>query len=284
MTYKNAIKETQQKLRAIYDDREALSIANALIFNITIKKYLDGLMEHYNLTDIELLQLQDATILLLTGKPLQYITGETYWSKYTLHVNENCLIPRTETEELLEWIIAENKNATDINIIDIGTGSGCLAIGLKDFFKHNTVYGTDISLDALDIAKKNAVDNNVNIEFIQHDILKDIHLVFENCFDIIVSNPPYIEHHEKEQMHKNVLEFEPHNALFVTDGDAMQFYKAIIEFCKTTLNKGGKLYFETSATNNKQVATLLATPLFDNIVRKKDMHGNWRMVSACKIS
>jgi release factor glutamine methyltransferase len=282
MRYTSAITETKIKLNKIYDDREALSIANKIVFAITNKKYIDGIAQNYNLTELEISKLNEAIVLLNTGKPLQYVIGKTYWYKYELIVNENCLIPRTETEELLEWIISDNENTTNLKMLDIGTGSGCLAIGLADYFKLNKIFATDISIATLAIAKKNALFNNVNVAFYNHDILNNTCIAFKNNFDIIVSNPPYIEHHEKREMHKNVLDFEPHNALFVTDGDAMQFYKAIITFSKIKLNKGGKLYFETSAIHNKTVAELLKHHSFENIVQKKDMHGNWRMVSAMK--
>jgi len=242
--------------------------------------------------------------------PLQYIFGHTEFYGLDLKVNEHVLIPRPETEELVEWVIegtrekgrgaGENHLITQSpnhRILDIGTGSGCIAIALKKNIPSAEVYALDISEKALEAAKENAEKNKTEIHFLQGDILefyrKDaktqsknaeeknlapLRLSGEKKFDIIVSNPPYITEAEKTGMEKNVLEYEPHTALFVPDNDALLFYRAILDFAKDKLSPGGKIYFELNDKYADAVATLAKEKGFVNCVVKKDLSGKRRMM------
>ncbi|WNH09690.1 peptide chain release factor N(5)-glutamine methyltransferase [Thalassobellus suaedae] len=200
-------------------------------------------------------------------------------------VNEHTLIPRPETEELVEWIIKEFKNYnSEIRILDIGTGSGCIAVALAKRLKNVKVYALDISKDALKIARKNAELNGVDIEFIEADILNINQSVFneESEFDIIVSNPPYVRDKEKELMKANVLNNEPHLALFVKDENPLQFYKAITEFAVEKLNKNGQLFFEINEFLGKDMIRLLLKNNFKNIQLKQDIFKKDRMIKGEK--
>lgn len=212
---------------------------------------------------------------LKTKEPLQYILGECEFYGLSLKVSPSCLIPRSETEELVHWILQHNFT----NAVDIGTGSGCIPISLA---KHSTAEITafDISSDALFIAQENAKLNQVKINFIHHDIFKDIDIY--KPFDLIVSNPPYVLESEKVLMNKNVLDYEPHLALFVTDNDALQYYKRIIEFSKVHLQKDGLLFFEINEQKSDGIKDLLEKNGFENILIKKDMQGKNRMVKAVR--
>ena len=219
---------------------------------------------------------------LKTSKPIQYILGRTEFYKCKIRVNEHVLIPRPETEELVDLIIKESKAKEPLNILDIGTGSGCIAIALKKNLPDTNVSAIDISEEALLVAKQNAILNQTKITFLQADILKvkDKVEVKESGFDIIVSNPPYVRQSEKEKMDKNVLDHEPHLALFVGDNDPLLFYNAIGAFALQNLSTNGKLYFEINEALGKDVKKLLDEMGFQNVEVKKDMSGKERFVIA----
>lgn len=208
-------------------------------------------------------------------KPIQYILEEADFYNLKFKVNEHVLIPRPETEELVDWIIRDNKNKS-LKILDIGTGSGCIAISIKKNIKDADVYAMDISKDALAVAKENANKNGVEINFIPDDILKP---KTDATFDIIVSNPPYVKKEESKLMNKNVLDFEPHLALFVNDQDPLLFYKAIITFAKDHLSGAGSLYFEINESYGNEMEKLLSGEGFNSIL-KKDLSGKDRMIKA----
>ena len=212
---------------------------------------------------------------LKTKEPLQYIIGECEFYGLSLKVSPSCLIPRPETEELVHWILQHNFT----NAVDIGTGSGCIPISLA---KHSAAEITafDISPEALLIAQKNAKQNQVKVNFIQHDIFKNIDI--HKPFDLIVSNPPYVLESEKVLMNKNVLDYEPHLALFVTDNDALRYYKRIIEFSKAHLQKDGLLFFEINEQKSDEIKDLLEKNGFEKVLIKKDMQGKNRMVKAVR--
>ena len=210
--------------------------------------------------------------------PIQYIIGETVFYGLTFKVNSAVLIPRPETEELVEWILSEHKSTQPFTILDIGTGSGCIAISLAKNLPNATVFAMDISNDALVIAKKNAFNNHVKVNFIENDILTTTKL--PSKFDIIVSNPPYVKEDEKNQMKPNVLDNEPHIALFVNNSNPLLFYDKIADLSKNHLSKNGILYFEINQYLNDETKTLLQFKGFKNIQLKKDIYQNYRMIKA----
>jgi release factor glutamine methyltransferase len=213
-------------------------------------------------------------------KPIQYITGEAWFYGLRFEVNENTLIPRPETEELVEFILKETSNfqlpASSLNILDIGTGTGCIPISLKTNLPQANVSAIDVSEKALEVAKRNAELNKVEIHFIQTNILevKDLN----RHFDIIVSNPPYVRNLEKEEIKKNVLDYEPHLALFVEDTDALLFYRKIAQLALKNLAPNGLLFFEINQYLGKETVELLQNIGFQNIELKKDIYGNDRMI------
>jgi release factor glutamine methyltransferase len=213
---------------------------------------------------------------LKTGRPIQYIIGETLFFDCIIRVNYNTLIPRPETEELVDLIIRENKEFNG-KIIDFGTGSGCIAIALQKNLPFSKITGIDISKPALDLARSNALKNNVYIEFCKGDIL---HFDFRLCpeTDIIVSNPPYVLESEKQFMEKNIIDFEPHKALFVPDDDSLRFYKAIVEISGQILSPGGRIYFEINEKKASEISGLLEKAGYNDIQIINDLNGKNRFV------
>lgn len=221
-------------------------------------------------------------------KPIQYITGEAWFYGLRFEVNENTLIPRPETEELVQWILNSPiiKHPSPINILDIGTGTGCIPISLKANLPQANVSAIDVSEQALAVAKRNAESNKAEINFIQANILEVedlLKLLLPNTqnllpFDIIVSNPPYVRNLEKQEIKKNVLDYEPHLALFVEDTDALLFYRKIAQLALKNLTPNGLLFFEINQYLGKETVELLENLGFKNIELKKDMYGNDRMI------
>ena len=213
--------------------------------------------------------------------PIQYLLGTAHFYGLELEVNENVLIPRSETEELVDWIINDLKTLPSTNpvkILDIGTGSGCIAIALAKNLSQASVFALDVSEKALITATKNAALHQAKVVFIQKDILKCVDL--EQQFDLIVSNPPYVRQLEKAEIKKNVLNNEPHLALFVEDHDALLFYKKIARLAQKNLTENGRLYFEINQYLGKEMMALLENLNFKNVVLRKDIYGNDRMISA----
>lgn len=212
-------------------------------------------------------------------KPIQYLLKKTSFYGLDFELNTDVLIPRPETEELVEWIVSSQKlkvKSQKLKILDIGTGSGCIAISLAKNIPNAEVFAIDVSEKALVIAKKNAEINDVDITFIQDDILEALDL--EQQFDIIVSNPPYVRELEKKEIKKNVLENEPHLALFVDDNDALIFYRKIAELAQKNLNPEGQLFFEINQYLGVEMIDLLIKMNFKNIELKKDIYANDRMI------
>jgi release factor glutamine methyltransferase len=207
------------------------------------------------------------------------LLGKTSFFGLDFEVNENVLIPRPETEELVDWIIKENakiEGFKDLKILDIGTGSGCIAISLAKNIPNAKVYAIDVSERALATAKKNAALNKVDVIFITQNILEAADL--KQQFDIIVSNPPYVRNLEKQEIKKNVLDNEPHLALFVEDDDALLFYKKIAALAQKNLLENGQLFFEINQYLGKDMIALLEKMNFKNIDLRKDIYGNDRMI------
>ncbi len=224
-----------------------------------------------------LAQIREILTRLIQFEPIQYILGETEFYGSVIKVNPSVLIPRPETEELVDWIISDYKKMTP-SILDIGTGSGCIPIALVKNLPGSVADGWDISMDALLVAKENGAKNRVDIDFCYADILKSIYPSTRRKYDIIVSNPPYITHSEQTLMFKNVIDYEPHIALFVPDKDALIFYRAIADLSIEKLKQGGHLYLEINEKFGNETAELLVSKQFTNIILKKDINGKTRMI------
>lgn len=267
----------QQKIAALYDVREAESIMKIIFSYASGIAFTDFYVHEKDIDEKVIDRLQVLVAELLTGKPVQYVTGETEFYGLSLHVSSDVLIPRPETEELVEWIIAENKER-NISILDIGTGSGCISIALAKHLPAANVYGVDISQQALDVAQSNAAALHATVDFSQLDILSGAAKKHIRKYDVIVSNPPYVCESEKPAMHKNVLDFEPPQALFVPDNDPLLYYRAIADFAQLHLLPEGTVYFEINEKMGEQVEKLLKEKGFKNIHLRKDIHEKNRMI------
>jgi release factor glutamine methyltransferase len=281
MTVLQAGKDLSTELIKIYNDREAGNIADMVMEKITgFTKPQRLINKQLTLDSAQQKQLKDFTEQLLHSKPVQYVLHEAWFAGMSFYVDEHVLIPRPETEELVETIIARSGNKI-YSVLDIGTGSGCIAIALKKKLPLLNVYALDISSKAVKIAKKNAKKNGVIIKLFEADILNIDPLMHFPGFDIIVSNPPYIKQEEANEMSPNVLLYEPHLALFVADNDPLIFYKAIADFALKYLNPiSGKLFFEINESLGEQIKSLLEEKGFSEIAVKKDFQKKDRIVSA----
>ena len=269
------------QLCSIYDKDEANAMILILFehyFNIDRVKM--ALEPDIRLSESEMLKIHFAVKDLLRNKPIQYVTGETEFCDLKFKVNENVLIPRPETAEMISKIVNSQQSTVNnhCSIIDVGTGSGCIAISLAKMILNSNVYALDISEEALKIAKENAFNNNVNVSFIHDDIL-NLKNNIETKFDIIVSNPPYVRELEKAEMHNNVLGWEPHKALFVSDNDPLIFYRSILEFAKTHLKDNGEVWFEINEYLGKEMSDLCHELGFSNVKIHKDFRDRDRVMS-----
>lgn len=255
-------------------------------FNILSEKYLKlsrveiALNPGREISEIDFEKFQIALIRLKKNEPIQYIIQETEFYGIPFKVNQHTLIPRPETEELVDFILSDQRpiasKKKSITILDIGTGSGCIAISLAKNLPSSKVSALDISEEALNIAKENAAINKVEVNFFQTDILKVKTL--PQLYDVIVSNPPYVRELEKKLMQQNVLKYEPEAALYVNDEDPLLFYRVISRLAKTHLRPGGKLFFEINEYLAEETVLLLKTEGFQNIELKKDIFGKARML------
>ncbi|CAM1343272.1 peptide chain release factor N(5)-glutamine methyltransferase [Tenacibaculum amylolyticum] len=230
------------------------------------------------LTDNILTDLKEVLNRLKKEEPIQYILGETEFYGYPFIVNKNVLIPRPETEELITWILEETKEHEALHVLDIGTGSGCIPITLNKEMNAPIITAVDISEGALLVAKQNADKNNATITFLKKDILQAND--FKHKFDIIVSNPPYVRELEKEEIKNNVLNNEPHLALFVEDNNPLIFYKRIADLAKEQLKVNGLLFFEINQYLGEETQEMLVNKGFKNVILKTDLFGNHRMIKA----
>ncbi len=269
-----------QELTSLYGADEAESFFYLILENKYQLRAIDlALNPNLEFFDEELVVWNGLLEALKKEIPVQYLLGTTSFYGLEFEVNENVLIPRPETEELVDWIIACQKSKAEnqnIKILDIGTGSGCIAISLAKNLPNAEVFAIDVSKAALATAKKNADSNAVSIQFIERNILEVEDLL--QTFDIIVSNPPYVRELEKKEIKKNVLEYEPHLALFVADDNALVFYRKIAELAQKNLSAKGKLYFEINQYLGEEMVKLLQELGFKNIELRKDIYGNDRMV------
>lgn len=257
-------------------------------FYLLAGKYLNlsriniALQLNNELTHEEQSSFYKALDRLRNHEPIQYILGETEFFGMPITVNKQVLIPRPETEELVSWII-EDVDKNEATILDIGTGSGCIAISLAKKLNNAVVSAIDISTRAIEVAKKNTLINNVNIEFSRVDVLNfeadlDLHHKWESKFDIIVSNPPYVRMQEKKLMKLNVIDHEPDIALFVEDDDPLLFYRKISQLSKQYLRHNGTLYLEINEYLGLEMEKMLNKAGFKHVLLKKDMFGKNRMI------
>ena len=241
---KESIRNIANRLSSIYDTRECSAIARYIVEEISGLTYTDILVKDTKFSEVDIEKIEEITKRLLNGEPLQYALGYSYFCGLKICVDSNVLIPRPETEEICRLIIDREKDNAP-KVLDICTGSGCIALALKNGINGATVDGIDISDGALAVAKKNSKVCGCNVEFFKYDVLEDSPEITEK-YDIIVSNPPYICQFEKEKMERNVLDNEPHIALFVDDDNPLVFYRKIAELGCSILNCNGKLFFETN--------------------------------------
>jgi len=277
----------KNELSLIYDEGELYSI-----FELVCEKYLNysktEVKQYFNdnINQSNLINIYNAGVELKKGTPIQYILNEAYFYDLTFNVSNAVLIPRPETEELVDIIIKQfiTHNSSLLTILDIGTGSGCIPITLKKHLPQAKIFGIDISEDALEVAKSNAVKNNVNVEFLKQDIFTNLSSsLITHHLSLIVSNPPYVLNSEAQQMDARVLEHEPHLALFVEDNDPIIFYKRIIDLCDKHLEKKGWLFFELNpmyAIDVKNYAN--DSKIFNFTEILSDMSGKQRFLKAQK--
>src|SRR5204862_3298934 len=246
MTMQEATYFLLNKLRTIYAESEASQMTDWVMEHLTGSKKAERMIyKNSAITNKEESDLNHYAQRLMQNEPVQYVLNESWFCGLKLYVDKNVLIPRPETEELVEWVIANCKFPIDeLSILDIGSGSGCIPIALKRKLRKADVWSCDVSEAALMIAKKNATDLGVDVNFFQLDFLDKDQRQKLPSFDIIVSNPPYVPEKDKDQMQPNVLKYEPAMALFVPNNDPLVFYKAIADFGKHHLNKNGMIYAE----------------------------------------
>jgi len=274
-----------QELDRIYGHEEVNSFFYLVIEHyLKLERFVLALQPKLIISKEEEQPLFEALSKLKLQHPIQYILGTAHFMNMDLSVDDNVLIPRPETEELVRWIIHEvqgNKykvqSDASLRILDIGTGSGCIAIALAKNIINSEVFALDISSEALKVAQKNADQNEVDVTFIEGDILNYDE---EYEFDIIVSNPPYVRNLEKKEMQDNVLKHEPHVALFVADDNPLMFYKAIAEFASKHLSENGKLFLEINQYLGKETKVLLKEHNFSEIELRKDIFEKDRMIRA----
>jgi len=282
-TIKEVFSAYKHALARLYDANEIEALTLLVVSEICgLSKAKIKAFPETEIAQTQYEKLNATLTRLKTGEPIQYILGHTEFYGLPFKVNPSVLIPRPETEELVEWALAVGSGQLAVgSILDIGTGSGCIAISLKKNLPDAQVSAIDISTQALATAKQNAELNEVEINFIEGDILNIKSEIPKS--GIIISNPPYVTLKDKKQMHTNVNDFEPHTALFVPDNDPLIFYKAIADFALKNLSENGKLFFEINESLGNETVELLKGKGFKNIDLRKDMSGRDRMVMGTRI-
>lgn len=267
------------KLRTIYSEGEAGQITDWVMENLTGSKKAERMLyKNADITSKEEVLLRQYTERLLQHEPVQYILNESWFCGLRFYVDKNVLVPRPETEELVEWVVSNCKFPVDqLRILDIGSGSGCISVSLKRRIRRAEVWGCDVSDAALAVAKKNAESLGTDVNFVQLDFLDSTTWQLLPSFDIIISNPPYIPAKDKKDMQPNVLLHEPATALFVPDNDPLVFYKAIAEFGKTHLNKAGSVFTEIHESLGERTLEIFKSAGYKSEL-KKDMQQKDRMI------
>ena len=286
MTFSEAERKFIDGLSTIYGFEEARSLSwlsISFVCKLERAKYLSIKQEEINFEDAE--RLFEIQKKLIKSIPIQYILGETVFYDLTIKVNPNVLIPRPETEELVDWALITSRiihgETKVLKILDMGTGSGCIPIAIKKYIPLADITAIDISEAALNTARQNADLNQIEINFIQDDIFKPTNLELINTkYDLILSNPPYVTESEKDQMLDNVLNHEPHNALFVTNDDPLIYYRAIADFALVHLKINGFLFLEINEKFGQETLNLLNEKGFKDIELRQDMSGKDRMIKA----
>jgi len=286
MTFEGAEQSLITAIQGLYDDREAATIAGMVMEFVTGKSKMDRWLQKNELLPIEdLKRLEKYSKELLTGKPVQYVLGQAWFAGMCLAVNEHTLIPRPETEELVNlcasWAKANRFNDAPLKILEVGTGSGCIAIALQKKLPGAHITAVDISNEAIKVASANALANNTAISCITLDFLDETNWPEFGIYDIVISNPPYIAEIEKENMAKYILDFEPHTALFVANNHSLIFYSAIASFGNKYLNKGGALFVEINQAMGLQTQDVFVQNNYKTVL-KKDLFDNDRMIVATK--
>jgi release factor glutamine methyltransferase len=280
MTLHEAQQQLTKSLYDLYDDREAANIADWVMEHVTGMRKIDRIMHKQSpLAPQRIDQLQQYTRQLLDHRPVQYVLHEAWFCGLPFYVDENVLIPRPETEELVEWIAEDVRSRKYFSILDIGTGSGCIPISLKKKLPQAEIYACDVSEQALAVASKNAAAQQTPVHFLEADFLNTATWPTLPAVDVIVSNPPYIPHHNQSTMLQNVLAWEPHLALFVPNEDPLVFYDAIARFAQEKLRPGGSIFVEIHEDLGAQTKALFELKGFAAEV-KKDFQGKDRMVKA----
>lgn len=279
MTMQEATYFLLNKLRTIYSEGEAGQITDWVMENLTGSKKAERMLyKNADITSKEEVLLRQYTERLLQHEPVQYILNESWFCGLRFYVDKNVLVPRPETEELVEWVVSNCKFPVDqLRILDIGSGSGCISVSLKRRIRRAEVWGCDVSDAALAVAKKNAESLGTDVNFVQLDFLDSTTWQLLPSFDIIISNPPYIPAKDKKDMQPNVLLHEPATALFVPDNDPLVFYKAIAEFGKTHLNNAGSLFTEIHESLGERTLEIFKSAGYKSEL-KKDMQQKDRMI------
>ncbi len=286
----------RQQLILMYDEREATSIASMVMENVTGLTRIDRLTKKDEpLVVQQLHHLTEVVQRLGQHEPIQYVLGECFFHGLKLYVNNHVLIPRPETEELVEWIINDVKTSgknvfqrkegeadetTQLKVLDVGTGSGCIALALKKAMPKAEVWGCDVSDEALNVARRNGAQLDIRVDFQGINFLDESQQRSLPTVDIIVSNPPYVPEKDKATMRPNVLAHEPHTALFVPDDDALIFYKTLALFGHKRLYENGCIYIEISENAAKETVRIFKEAGYNNVEIKKDMQGKDRMIKA----
>lgn len=281
MTYKEAKIYIRTELSSYYPENEITGLIKVIFEDLFQKTSVQLVSEDsHQISDKMIVLLKNVTKRLKNYEPIQYIIGFTFFYGLKIFVNEDVLIPRQETEELVDLIIEDNKHKSALHILDIGTGTGCIAVSLAKYLTNSYVFGLDINKKIIETAEKNSLLNEVQVTYIQGDIFGRLPLLFDEKFDIIVSNPPYVLDKEKENMSLNVLNYEPEKALFVKDNNPLNYYIAISNFSQHHLKTGGQLYFEINENFGEDVCSLLNEKDFKNIRLYKDLNGKDRFVKS----
>ncbi|MDD2632347.1 MAG: peptide chain release factor N(5)-glutamine methyltransferase [Bacteroidales bacterium] len=271
------------KLRKLYPEEEAGSLLDILLLEIAGINRMQRIADKaLRLSESEILKIHFACKELMQQRPIQYILGHTDFYGLRLKVNEHVLIPRPETEELVEWIIKTYKNIGSSKILDIGTGSGAIALALSKNLADAEIWALDVSTEALEVAALNGAALELPVKWIGADIGNSSQYHQFPLFDVIVSNPPYVTESDKALMQANVLDYEPAGALYVSDADPLVFYRNIITFTQTHLNSGGAIFMEINERFGKEMHAVLAESGFQNIELRHDLRGRMRMVRAQK--
>jgi release factor glutamine methyltransferase len=285
MTIKETNIQIRNELSGMYPENEIKGLVKIIFSDLLHLPTIDILREpDKELSLAETEKIREVIGRLKTHEPIQYIIGKTEFYGLSFMLNPNVLIPRPETEEIVDLIIKDNIAQAGLKIIDIGTGSGCIAVSLAKHLIEAKIFALDISKAALSVAESNSKLNDVQITFIQGDIFGKLPLLFDERFDLIVSNPPYVTDQEREEMERNVLDYEPQSALFVDNDKPLSFYKAIAFFARHHLKKEGLLYFEINERFGADIHGMLAEKGFKNISVFKDINGKDRMVKASCLS